>query len=104
MCAAAATCAETRATVDLEDELALRHQWSEMMGNTALEDSPDEMARQVPGACVTDNKGLYDEMQHTVITPRGKERRIDIECLAVHEGLGSFCKQAFLVWRNFGTI
>ena len=34
--------------------------------------SPDEMARLVPEACVTDSKGLYDKMQHTVITPKGK--------------------------------
>ena len=32
-----ATCAETRASVDLEDELfALRYQWSEMSGTTPL--------------------------------------------------------------------
>ena len=66
--------------VDLEDELfALRYQWSEMLGNSAEENSPDEMAQLVPGACVTDSKGLYDKMQHTVITPKGKERRVDIE-------------------------
>ena len=45
------------------------------------------MARLVLGACVTDSKGLYDKMQHTVITPKGKERRVDIECLALKEGL-----------------
>ena len=67
-----ATCAETRAVVVLEDELfALRYQWSEMLGNSAVENSPDGMARLVPGACVTDSKGLYDKMQHTVITLKG---------------------------------
>ena len=67
-----ATCAETRAIVDLEDGLfAIRYQWSEMLGNSSMEKSPDEMARLVPGACVTDSKGLHDKMQHTVITPRG---------------------------------
>ena len=56
-----ATCAETRATVDLEDELfALRYQRSEMLGNSAEANSPDEMARLVAGACVTDSKGLYN--------------------------------------------
>ena len=60
-----ATCAETRAIVDLEDDLlALRFQWSEMLGNSAMENSPDEMARLVPGACVTGSKGLHDKMQH----------------------------------------
>ena len=65
-------------------------------GVTALEDSPDEMARQVPGAFVTDNKGLYDEMPHTVITPNGKERHIDIECLALHEGFAASASKLFL--------
>ena len=49
--------------------------------------SHDEMARLVPGACVTDSQGLYYKMQHTVITPMGKERRVDIESLALKEGL-----------------
>ena len=43
------------------------------------------MARLVAGACVTDSKGLHDKMQHTMITLKGKERRVDIECLK--EGL-----------------
>ena len=81
-----ATCAETRAIVELEDELfAPRYQWSEMLGNSAEENSPDEMARLVPGACVTDSKDLCDKMQHTVITPKGKERRVDIECQALKD-------------------
>ena len=94
-----ATCAETRAIVDLEDELfALQYQWSEMLGNSAMENSPDEMARPVPGACVTDSKGLYDKMQHTVITPKGKECRVDIECQALKEGLETSSTKFF-----FGT-
>ena len=92
-----ATCAETRAIVDLEDELfALRHQWSEMLGNSAAENSPDEMARLIPGACVTDSNGLYDKMQHTVIIPKGKERRVDVECLALKEGLDTSSNKFFL--------
>ena len=83
-----ATCAGTRATVGLKHELfALRCRLSGMLGNSAMEKSPDEMARLVPGVCVTGSKGLYDKMQHTVITPKGKERRVDIECLALKEGL-----------------
>ena len=53
------------------------------------------MARLVPGACVTDSKGLYDKMQHTVITPKGKERRVDIECLAFKEGLETSAAKFF---------
>ena len=56
--------------VDLEDKLfALRCQWSEMLGNDVMEISPDEMARLALDACVTDNSGRYDKMQHTVNTP-----------------------------------
>ena len=46
-CVVVPKCAETRAIVDLEDELCVLR--------------PDEMARLVPGACVTDSKGLYDK-------------------------------------------
>ena len=96
-----ATCAETRAMVDLEDELfALRYQWSEMLGNSAEENSPDEMAQLVPGACVTDSKGLYDKMQHTVITPKGKDRRVGIECLALNEGLETSAAKFFWVYSG----
>ena len=78
------------ATVDLGYELfALRYQWSEI--------SPDEMARLVPGACVTDSKGLHDKMQHTVITRKGKERRVDIEFLALKEGLETSSTNFFWV-------
>ena len=69
-----ATCAETRAVVDMEGELfALRYQWSEMRGNSIVEKSPDEVARSVPGACVTNSKGSQDKMQHTVITAKGSD-------------------------------
>ena len=99
-----ATCTETRAIVDLEDELfALRYQWSEMFGNSVKKNSPDVMARLVLGACVTDSKGLYDKMQHTAITPKGKERRVDIECLALKEGLETSPAKFFLVTQWSAT-
>ena len=60
-----------------------------------MENSPDERARLVPGACVTDSKGLHDKMQHTVITPKGTERRVDIECVALGEGLGTSSAKFF---------
>ena len=63
--------------------------------------SPDEMAQLVPGACVTDSKGLYDKMQHTMITSKGKERRVDIECLALKEGLETFA--AKFSWVHSGA-
>ena len=44
-----------------------------------------KMARLIPGACVTDSKGLHDKMQHTMNILKGKERRVDIECLALKD-------------------
>ena len=71
-----------------------------------MENSPDEMARLVLGACVTGSKGLYDKVQHTVITPKGKERRVDIECLALKEGLGTSSTKfsGYTVERNWVTV
>ena len=45
--------------------------------------------------------GLYDKMQHTVITPTGKERRVDIECLALKEGLETSSAKNF--WAHSGA-
>ena len=59
------------------------------------------MARLVRGACVTDSKFLHDKMQHTVITPKGKERRVDIECLALKEGLETSAAKIF--WVHSGA-
>ena len=43
----------------------------------------------VPGAIVVDSKGIYDKCQQLVITPKGKERRIDIELLGFKQGVES---------------
>ena len=45
------------------------------------------MARLVLGACVTDSEGLYGKLHHTVTTPKRKECRVGLECLALEEGL-----------------
>ena len=66
-----------------------------------MENSTDELARLVPGACVTDSNGLYDKMQHTVITPKSKERRIDVECLDWKEG--SETSSAKFFWVHSGA-
>ena len=63
------------------------------------------MARPVPGACVTDSKGTLVRMQHTVITPKGKECRVDIECQALKDGLEDFHEPSFFwytVEHNLG--
>ena len=95
-----AACAEPGAIVDLEDELfALRYQWSEMLGNRVMEHSPGQMAPLVPGACVTDSKGLYDKMQHTVVAPNGKERGMH----GFERRIGDFLSQVFWV-RSGGQL
>ena len=38
---------------------------------------------------MTDNRSLCDKMQHAVITPKKKERRVDIKCMALKEELES---------------
>ena len=68
-----------------------------MLGNITVENSPDETARLVPGACVTYSKGMHDKMQHTVISRKGKERHVDIECLASKEGLETSSAKFFWV-------
>ena len=40
-------------------------------------------------------------MQHTMITSKGKERRVDIECLALKEGLETFAAKFF--WVHSGA-
>ena len=75
--------------VDLEDELfAFRYQWSEMLRNNAAQHSSDEVVGMTPGACVTDNKGLYDKKQHAVTHSQGGRSAVfDIACPALKEGL-----------------
>ena len=50
---------------------------------------------------VTDSKGLYDIMRHTVITSKWKVRRVGIECLALQEGLES--SSTMLFWAHSGA-
>ena len=77
-----ATCAETRASVDLDDELfALRHQWSEMLGNSEMENSP---------------KGLYEKMQNTVITSQGQGPACGHRMPGFEGRIGDFLSQFFL--------
>ena len=66
------------------------------------------MVRLVPGACVTDSKGLHDKMHHTVIAPKGdKWRRVDIECWALKEGLETSSTKFFFLYiveHNWITV
>ena len=89
-----ALCAETRAMVDLEDELFA---WSEMFPHiTALENSLDEMARLVPGACVTDSKGsVRQTATHCGHFKREGASRVH-RVPALEGRVGIFRSQAFL--------
>jgi hypothetical protein len=79
-------CSETRAVVDAEDELfAIRYQWSEMMGHNPNLREPDDHVKKVVGVVVTDSRNVYDKMQKTMITPKGAEKRADIEILCLKE-------------------
>ena len=95
---------------DLEDELFCTtiSNGLRCWGNSAEENSPDEMAQRVPGACVTDSKGLYDKMQHTVITPKGKERRVGHRMIALKKGFGGLPQPSFFlgntVEHNWETV
>ena len=80
------TAAETRATVDGEDELyGLKLQWLELLGNKVNWKKPDLLLRGLPGVCVTDSKGLYDKLRTVVFSPKGKEKRVDIEAMTMKD-------------------
>ena len=75
--------AETRAAVDTEDELYLiRFQWSEMLGNVPDLTKPDDHVVLTKGMVVSDSKGVFEKCKQLVITPKGKEKRVDIEMMS----------------------
>ncbi|CAK0870312.1 unnamed protein product [Prorocentrum cordatum] len=85
-CRSSAAC-ETRSAVDAEDELfGIKLQWLEILGNNIDWRSPEGVLRRLPGAVVVDSKGLHDELQTTVYTFRGKEKRTDVEATTLKEG------------------
>ena len=75
------------ATVDGEDVLyGIKLQWLQMLGNGINWRQPESVMRQLPGAVVTDSKGLFDKLQTVVCTPKGKGKRIDVEAMPLKEG------------------
>ena len=66
-----------------------RFQWSELLGNVPDVREPDPHVRLTPGVIVIDSKGVYDKCRQLVITPKGKERRVDIELLSFKQGTES---------------
>ncbi|CAK0895531.1 unnamed protein product, partial [Prorocentrum cordatum] len=82
-CRSSVAC-ETRSAVDAEDELfGIKLQWLEILGNNIDWRSPEGVLRRPPPAVVVDSKGLYDKLQTTVYTFRGKEKRTDVEAMTL---------------------
>ena len=78
--------AEARAMVDGEDILyLLRFQWSEIMGHMPDLHDIDTHVAKVGGVMITDSRNAYDHLDKPYITPKGKERRVDLEMLTVKE-------------------
>ena len=73
--------------MDAEDELfGIKLQWLEILGNPIDWREPEAIMSKLPGAVVVDAKGLYDKLQTTVYTFRGKEKRTDVEAMTLKEG------------------
>ena len=80
------TAAETRATADGEDELyGMKLQWLEMLGNEVDWRRPEKVLCCLPGAFMTDFKGLFDKLQTVVFTPQGEEKRADIKAMTMKD-------------------
>ena len=78
--------AEARAAIDAEDNLfLLRYAWAEFCGHQADLWDPDGQVRRVPGVLVTDSRNVYDRVEKPYITPKGAQKRVDIELLAIKE-------------------
>ncbi|CAK0902173.1 unnamed protein product, partial [Prorocentrum cordatum] len=76
--------AERWATVDGEDEnYGLKLQWLEMLGDDIDWRSSQSAMCCLPAACSTDSRGLFGELKTVVFTPKGKEKRVDIEAMTM---------------------
>ena len=78
--------AEARAAIDGEDSLYLcRYQWSEINGHPLDVHDPDSMVLATRGALVTDSRNVFDHLEKPYITPKGAQKRIDLELLTLKE-------------------
>lgn len=78
--------AEARSAIDAEDALyMLRYQWSEILGNTPNVHDPDLHVKHVGGVLITDSRNVYDHLERPYITPKGAQRRVDLELLTLKE-------------------
>ena len=78
--------AEARAAIDAEDNLYLmRYAWGEFCGMRPEVAAPEDHVRLVPGILVTDSRNVYDRLIRPYITPKGAQKKIDIELLSLKE-------------------
>ena len=76
--------AEARAVVNGEDVLFhARFQYGEMLHNNPNVFDVNELVNVVPGCIVSDSRNVYDKLQSEELSPKGAERRTDIELLAL---------------------
>ena len=78
--------AEARAAVNAEDNLyLLRYAWSEFCGKQTSAWEPDVLVEQTVGVLVTDSRNVYDRVDKPYISPKGANKKVDIELMAIKE-------------------
>ena len=78
--------AEARAAVDAEDNLhLLRYAWAEFCGHQAPVHEPEALVSKICGVLVTDSRNVYDRVTKPYISPKGAQKKVDIELMAIKE-------------------
>ena len=78
--------AEARASTDGEDSLyLLRYQWSEILGFHADVHDTDSHVKHVRGVLITDSRNVHDKVDKPYITPKGAQKRVDLEMMTLKE-------------------
>ncbi|OLP95920.1 Copia protein [Symbiodinium microadriaticum] len=78
--------AEAQAAVNGEDALYFaRFQWGELVHGQVNVRRPNETVTKVTGCLVTDSRNVYDKLVTEVLVIKGKEKKTNIELLALKE-------------------
>ena len=56
-----------------------------MLGHSSAVRDPEQHVRLTPGVLVTDSRNVYDRLEKPYVTPKGAQKKIDIELLALKE-------------------
>ena len=76
--------AEARAVVNGEDVLFhARFQYGEMLSDNPNVFDVNHLVNVVPGCVISDSRNVYYKLQSEELSPKGAERRTDIELLAL---------------------